>query len=219
MYIYLYIFCVFVVDWQREKVNISKLIGLLRDLYFLKNYLLRTYIRVCFQLLDFVGEHMWHKAILLGHPMRFEFTRVGVPKYVLYLVHTHTQTHTHTHTHIYIYIYIYNVLEWVSILQYFVIVTHDFSSSGYFGWGREDNEPHLTVRCWVRLILSVCYLPDLLLWFRVFIRNLRFWASLVLPELWCSRNPCEISWTICAIIFCSTNVFGGFHRVMARFEA
>ena len=30
---------------------------------FFKNYLFRSYIRVCFQLVAFVREHMWYKAI------------------------------------------------------------------------------------------------------------------------------------------------------------
>ena len=30
---------------------------------FFKNYLIRSYIRTCFQLVAFVREHMWHKAI------------------------------------------------------------------------------------------------------------------------------------------------------------
>ena len=49
-----------------------------RDLYFLElNYLFCSYIRVCFQLIAYVREHIWHKALLIGYPMRIELTRLN----------------------------------------------------------------------------------------------------------------------------------------------
>ena len=50
----------------------------LRDVYFLKNYLFRSYICVHFQLVAFVREHMWHKTIWLGHLMKLDLTHVGL---------------------------------------------------------------------------------------------------------------------------------------------
>ena len=32
------------------------------------------YICVCFQLVVFVREHIWHKALLMGYSMRLELT-------------------------------------------------------------------------------------------------------------------------------------------------
>ena len=35
------------------------------------------YIYVCFQLVAFVREHVWHKAFLMGYLMRLELTLVS----------------------------------------------------------------------------------------------------------------------------------------------
>ena len=35
-----------------------------------------SYIRVCFHLVAFVKEHIWHKALLMSYSMRLELTRV-----------------------------------------------------------------------------------------------------------------------------------------------
>ena len=71
-------FLLFLLLVQKEKnVDISKWIGPTRDLYFLEVFF-RSYIRVCFQFVAFVKEHMWHKAIWMGHPMRREITRVSL---------------------------------------------------------------------------------------------------------------------------------------------
>ena len=59
-------------------IYIQKGIRPLRDFYLLKNYLFRSYIRVCFQLVVFVREHMWRKAIWMGQPMRLKLIRVGL---------------------------------------------------------------------------------------------------------------------------------------------
>ena len=45
---------------------VLKWIGPLKDLYFFKNYLFHSYIHVCFLLVAFVREYMWHKAIWMG---------------------------------------------------------------------------------------------------------------------------------------------------------
>ena len=38
------------------------------------------YIYVCFQLVAFVREHMWHKALLMGYSMKLELTLVSRQK-------------------------------------------------------------------------------------------------------------------------------------------
>ena len=43
---------------KKRKTFFSKWIGPLRDLYFLKKYLFISYIRVCCQLVAFIGEHL-----------------------------------------------------------------------------------------------------------------------------------------------------------------
>ena len=50
-----------------------------RDLYFFNLFILFLfcYIYVCFQLVAFVREHMWHKAFLMGYSMRLELTLVS----------------------------------------------------------------------------------------------------------------------------------------------
>ena len=45
------------------------------NLYIL--FLHTRYIYVCFQLVDFVRENMWHKAFLIGYSMRLELTLVS----------------------------------------------------------------------------------------------------------------------------------------------
>ena len=40
-------------------------------------YLFRSYIRVYFQLIVLVREHIWHRALLMGNSMRLELTRAS----------------------------------------------------------------------------------------------------------------------------------------------
>ena len=40
-------------------------------------FLHTCYVYVCFQLVAFVREHMWHKALLMGYSMRLELTLVS----------------------------------------------------------------------------------------------------------------------------------------------
>ena len=47
-----------------------------RSLSFFRIYLYCSYTRVCFQLVAFVREHMWHKAMRIVHLMRLELTLV-----------------------------------------------------------------------------------------------------------------------------------------------
>ena len=48
-----------------------------RDLYLLGFiYSFCSYIHVCFQLVAFVREHIWHKALLMGYLKRLELNRV-----------------------------------------------------------------------------------------------------------------------------------------------
>ena len=54
-----------------------KWIGPRRDLYFSRFiYLLRSYIRVCFQLVAFVREHIWDNVLWIGYSMKLELTRL-----------------------------------------------------------------------------------------------------------------------------------------------
>ena len=46
-----------------------------RFVFFEFIYLFCSYICVCFQLVGFVIEHIWHKALLMRYSMRFELTR------------------------------------------------------------------------------------------------------------------------------------------------
>ena len=39
-------------------------------------YLIHYYIRVCFQLVAFVNEHIWYKALLMGYHIRLELKKV-----------------------------------------------------------------------------------------------------------------------------------------------
>ena len=58
-------------------IYILKWVGPRRYLYFLEFiYLFCFYIRVCFQLVAFVREHIWNKALLMGYSMRVEIPRV-----------------------------------------------------------------------------------------------------------------------------------------------
>ena len=74
IYIYIYI-C----RRSKERKKYFKWVRPRRNLYFLSAlfiYLFCSYIRMCFQLVAFVREHIWHMALLMGHSMRFELTRV-----------------------------------------------------------------------------------------------------------------------------------------------
>ena len=42
---------------------------------FLKNYSFSSYISVFFQLVAFVREYSWYKAIRMGHSMSLEFKK------------------------------------------------------------------------------------------------------------------------------------------------
>ena len=58
-------------------IYILKYVGPRRDLYFFELFILflhACYIRVCFQLVVFIREHIWHKALLMGYSMRVEIT-------------------------------------------------------------------------------------------------------------------------------------------------
>ena len=58
-------------------IYILKCVGQGRDLYFLGIiYSFRSYIRVCFLLVAFVREHIWHKVLLIRYSMRLELSRV-----------------------------------------------------------------------------------------------------------------------------------------------
>ena len=43
---------------------------------FLRIYLFCSYIRVCFQLVAFIREHIWHKVLLMEYSTRHELTPV-----------------------------------------------------------------------------------------------------------------------------------------------
>ena len=69
------IFCCYC--WSKDskyfKMNMS-----IKRFVFLKNHLFCSYIRLCFQLVAFAREHMWHKAIWMGHAIRLELSHVGL---------------------------------------------------------------------------------------------------------------------------------------------
>ena len=92
IYIYIYekFFLLFVVGPKKEKSKYIKINKSTNRFVFSKNYLFCSCIHVCFQPVAFVREHMWHKAIWIGDPMRLKLSRLGL------LV-----------CYIYIYIYIY----------------------------------------------------------------------------------------------------------------
>ena len=65
------------ITWLYIYIYILKWVGPQRGLYFLEFiYLVSSCIRVCFQLVTFVREHTWHKALLMGYSMRLELTPV-----------------------------------------------------------------------------------------------------------------------------------------------
>ena len=82
-----------------------------------------------------------------------------------------------------------------------------------------------TVRCWVHLILSKCYLLDLLLWLGAWNQILVFrptWLYLIIEVLATQKKFLETS-SYCTVInytftFCIGNVFGCFHGVIVLFK-
>ena len=99
LYIYIYIYmcvcvcvcvCVrvceffsfFAVDPKREKSYNFKMNRSTQRFVFFKE-LFCSYTRVCFQLVAFVREHMWLKAIWIGHPMRL---KLNLPEWIWVLL-------------------------------------------------------------------------------------------------------------------------------------
>ena len=71
-------------------------------IYFVLTYVL--YIYVCFQLVAFVREHVWHKAFLMGYSMRLELILVSsINASIIYK---------------YIYILFYRLLGWLIYSPY-----------------------------------------------------------------------------------------------------
>ena len=63
--------------YDDNDIYILKRVGPQRDLYFLEFiYLFCSYMRICFQLVAFVRELIWQKALLMGCSMNLELTRV-----------------------------------------------------------------------------------------------------------------------------------------------
>ena len=73
--IYIYIYFFFGVGPKREKIFYFKWIGPQKDLHFFLRfiYFVLTY---CFQLVAFLREHLWHKAMWMGYSMRLKLTCV-----------------------------------------------------------------------------------------------------------------------------------------------
>ena len=92
------------------------------------------------------------------------------------------------------------------------ILRHNLASLDVFCQGCEGDEPCWTMRCQAHLIHSKCNAPDLFLWL-----GAQPWANLSWPDCWGSCKPSKIFKIICAFTFCSRNVFGYIHRVMAKF--
>ena len=49
----------------------KRFVSFLRLIYFF-----RSNVHVCFQLVPFVREHIWHNTLLMGYSMKVEFTSV-----------------------------------------------------------------------------------------------------------------------------------------------
>ena len=84
IYIYINIYIYIYKDGCRSKERIriyfkirrsTKRFLFFKFIYFVLTYML--YVYVCFQLVAFIGEHMWHKALLMGYSMRLELTLVS----------------------------------------------------------------------------------------------------------------------------------------------
>ena len=76
LYIYIYIYIYIVVSPNREYKYFKIGRSTKRFVFFECIYLFCSYIRVCFQLLAFAREHIWHKVWLMGYSMRLEITCV-----------------------------------------------------------------------------------------------------------------------------------------------
>ena len=74
-FLLVYTYIIFFCCWSKER-NILKWVGPQRDSYFFRIYLFCSFICVCFQLIAFVREHVWHKALLMGYSMRLELMTV-----------------------------------------------------------------------------------------------------------------------------------------------
>ena len=65
IYIYIYIYTYFKIGRSTKRFVFFEII-----------YLFCSYIHVCFQLVAFFREHIWHKALLMGYSMKLELTLV-----------------------------------------------------------------------------------------------------------------------------------------------
>ena len=91
-----------------------------------------------------------------------------------------------------------------------------FSNSGWFYLGCEDDKPHRTTRCWVCLILSDCYTPHLPLW----LGTHGFGPSLIIKILATTFLEPFGYYTVinCVYTFHTTNAFSCICGVMAQFK-
>ena len=53
----------------------SKMSWYTKRIVFFRIYLFCFYICVCVQLVAFIREHIWHKALLMGYSIRLEFSQ------------------------------------------------------------------------------------------------------------------------------------------------
>ena len=55
-------------------------------------YLFILFLHTCFQLVAFVTEHIWQKALLMGYSMRLETTNTSIYIYI-YILHGSVRDH------------------------------------------------------------------------------------------------------------------------------
>ena len=67
--IYIYIYKKTFCCWFKERKKYFKI-------FLVFVYSFRSYMHVCFQLVSFIIEHIWHKALVMVYSMRFELTCV-----------------------------------------------------------------------------------------------------------------------------------------------
>ena len=129
IYIYIYIFVKNLsleVQWEKEIFWSTKRFVFFKIYLFISFYLFHSYIRLCFQLIAFVREPIWHKALCMGYSMRLEFTRVWSLngfQLVMGLYSGHSfllSLSLSLSIYIYIYIYIYIFIEMKYIKTYFL---------------------------------------------------------------------------------------------------
>ena len=112
-------------------------------------YLFCSYIRVCFQLVAFVREYIWHKAMLMGYSVRLELTRVCILN-DFQLVMVLCTTHPHFFLECVYFCLLYPSLTFDMFLSFFAYACARWSDFGF-------HEQLLFVSVWVFVLeIFVC---------------------------------------------------------------